>query len=55
MMEGYTCRNKGCNTELHYEQIQSAGIRVKKDNPETGKLEFHVYCPTCDEYYWTNK
>jgi len=50
-MEGYTCRNKDCTTELHYEQIH--GMRIKKENPETGKYEHHVYCPTCDEHYWT--
>jgi hypothetical protein len=51
-MDGYRCPNKDCNTELHFETIASAAIRVYKEKEtEFGKKNvYEAFCPTCDEY-----
>ena len=47
-MEGYLCPNKKCKTELHFEMIKCAKMRVYT---EVGKKKvYNAYCPTCDEY-----
>ena len=47
-MEGYLCPNKKCKTELHFEMIAEAKMRVYT---EVGKKKvYNAYCPTCDEY-----
>ena len=47
-MEGYICPNKRCKEQLHFEMIESAGIRLYI---EVGKKKiYNAYCPKCNEY-----
>lgn len=47
-MEGYLCPNKKCKTELHFEMIECAKMRVYT---VVGKKKvYNAYCPECDEH-----
>jgi len=51
-MIGYGEKCKKCKTDFHYEQFQKMRIKYEQ---EDGTFAFHVYCPKCKKYSWSDK